>query len=105
MSWYQFPGCSRRIWIFILMANLTLLKEVKSLPMLSLASSHLEYFEWEESLDDFFYGRRLSKISYAEETLANEIFYWWIDYEKINSCETWSDMKAVLQDLFLSPFG
>ena len=82
-----------------------LLEEVKYLPKLSLESSALEYFEWEESLDDFFYGRRLSKISYAEETLANEIFYWWIDYNKKISCETWSDMKAVLQDLFISPFG
>jgi len=36
------------------MANLKLLKEVKSLPKLSLASSHLEYFDWEESLEDFF---------------------------------------------------
>ena len=59
------------------MANLTLLKEVKSLPKLSLASSHLEYIEWEENLDDFFYCHRLSEISYAEETLANDIF--WVD--------------------------
>ena len=86
------------------MANLTLLKEVKSLPKLSLASSHLEYFEWEESLDNFFYGHRLLEISYAEETLAN-VFIGGLTMTKKNSCETWSDMKAVLQDLFLSPFG
>ena len=30
------------------MANVKLLKEVKSLPKLSLASSHLEYFDWEK---------------------------------------------------------
>jgi hypothetical protein len=57
------------------MADLQLLKEVKSLPKLSLACSPLEYFEWEESLDDFFYGRRLPEIYYAEETLANDVFY------------------------------
>ena len=51
-----------------------LLEEVKYLPKLSLESSALEYFEWEENLDDFFYCHRLSEISYAEETLANDIF-------------------------------
>jgi len=58
------------------MANLKLLKEVKSLPKLSLASSHLEYFDWEESLEDFFRGCPLqqSEIYYAEKTLANDVF-------------------------------
>jgi hypothetical protein len=86
------------------MADFKLLKEVKSLPKLSLACSPLEYFEWEESLDDFFYGRRLPKLYYAEETLANDVFYWWVDYDKEFPCRTWSDMKVVLQRLFLSPF-
>ena len=82
-----------------------LLEEVKYLPKLSLESSALEYFEWEESLDDFFYGRWLSDIYYAEETLAKDLFYWWIDYNKKFPCDTWSDMKTVIQDLFLSPFA
>ena len=88
------------------MADLKLLKEIKSLPKLSLASSHLEYFDWEESLEDFFRGRPLqwSEIYYAEKTLANDVFYWWIDYDKEFPCWTWSDMKVVLQRLFLSPF-
>jgi hypothetical protein len=89
---------------FFSMADLKLLKEVKSLPKLSLACSPLEYFEWEERLDDFFYGRRLPEIYYAEETLANDVFYWWVDYDKEFPCQTWSDMKIVLQRLFLSPF-
>ena len=88
------------------MANLKLLKEVKSLPKLSLASSHLEYFDWEESLEDFFLGHRLQRLEiyYAQKTLANDVFYWWIDYDKEFPCWTWSDMKVVLQRLFLSPF-
>jgi hypothetical protein len=86
------------------MADLKLFKDVKSLPKLSLACSPLEYFEWKESLDDFFYGRRLPEIYYAEETLANDVFYWWVDYDKEFPCRTWSDMKVVLQRLFLSPF-
>ena len=58
------------------MADLKLLKEVKSLPKLSLASSHLENFDWEESLEDFFRGRPLqqSEIYYAEKTLTNDVF-------------------------------
>ena len=78
------------------MANLKLLEEVKYLPKLSLESSALEYFEWEENLDDFFYGRWLSDIYYAEETLAKDLFYWWIDYNNKFPCETWSDMKTVI---------
>ena len=75
------------------------------MPKLSLESSALEYFEWEESLDDFFYGRWLSDIYYAEETLAKDLFYWWIDYNNKFPCETWSEMKTVIQHLFLSPFS
>ena len=58
------------------MADLKLLKKVKSLPKLSLASCHLEYFDGEESLEDFFQGRPLqqSEIYYAEKTLTNDVF-------------------------------
>ena len=87
------------------MANLKLLKEVKYLPKLSLDSDALEYFEWEESLDDFYYRYWLLDIYYAEETLAKDLLSWWIDDEKRNLSATWSDMKAVIQDLFLGPIA
>jgi hypothetical protein len=69
-------------------AHLQLLKEVTSLPKLSLASSHLEYFDWEESPVDFFHGHQLQQteiyyeeIYYAANNLANDVFYWWIEYD------------------------
>ena len=88
ISWYQLLGCSGAFGFSFSMADLKLLKEVKSLPKLSLASSHLEYFDWEESLEDFFWDRPLqqSEIYYAEKTLANDVFYWWIDYDKEFLC-------------------
>jgi len=88
------------------MTYLKLLKEVKSLPKLSLASSHLEYFDWEESMENFFQGHRLqqSEIYYAEQTLAKDVLHWWIHYDKNFPCWTWSDMKVVLHGLFLSLF-
>ena len=87
------------------MANLKLLKEVKYLPKLCLDSDALEYFEWDESLDDFYYRHWLSDIYYAEETLAKDLLYWWLDNEKRNPSATWSDMKAVIQGLFLGPIA
>jgi hypothetical protein len=92
------------------MAHLQLLKEVTSLPKLSLASSHLEYFDWEGSLVDFFHGHRLQQpeiyyeeIYYAAKTLANDVFYWWIEYDKKFPSWTWNDIKAMLRRQFAPP--
>jgi len=38
------------------MADLKLLKEVKFLPKLSLATSPKEYYDWEDYREDFFWG-------------------------------------------------
>jgi hypothetical protein len=39
-----------------MMADLKLLKEVKFLPKLSLATSPKEYYNWEDYMEDFFWG-------------------------------------------------
>ena len=55
------------------MADLKLLKKVHLLPKLSLAGCLKEYYDWEEHMEDFFWGRGLEstlKMYYAEE-----IFY------------------------------
>jgi len=43
-----------------MMADLKLLKEVKFLPKLSLATSPKEYYDWEDYRKDFFYGGGVS---------------------------------------------
>ena len=59
------------------MADLKLLKKVHLLPKLSLATYLKEYYDWEEHMEDFFWGRGLKsalKMYYAEETWL-KIFY------------------------------
>ena len=59
------------------MADLKLLKKVHLLPKLSLATRLKEYYDWEEHMEDFFWGRGLAsalKMYYAEEQWL-KIFY------------------------------
>jgi len=82
------------------MTDLKLLKKVHLWPKFSLATCLKEYFDWEEHMEDFFWGRGLAsalKMFYAEETMANDILHWWDRWDKKISCWTWSDMKAVLR--------
>jgi len=85
---------------FFSMADLKLLKKVHLLPKLSLATRLKEYYDWEEHMEDFFWGRGLAsalKMYYAEETVATDISHWWDCWDKKFPCWTWSDMKAVLR--------
>ena len=87
------------------MADLKLLKKVHLLPKLSLATRLKEYYDWEEHMEDFFWGRRLAsalKMYYAEETMAKDILHWWDRWDKKFPCWTWSVMKAVLRRRFRS---
>ena len=91
--------------IFFSMADLKLLKKVHLLPKLSLATCLKEYYDWEEHMEDFFWGRGLAsalKMYYAEETVATDISHWWDCWDKKFPCWTWSDMKAVLRRRFRS---
>ena len=86
--------------ILFSMADLKLLKKVHLLPKLSLATRLKEYYDWEEHMEDFFWGRGLAsalKMYYAEETMAKDISHWWDCWDKKFPCWTWSDMKAVLR--------
>jgi hypothetical protein len=70
------------------MVNLKLLKKVHLLPKLSLATCLKEYYDWEEHMEDFFWGRGLKsalKMYYAEETMAKDILLWWDRWDKKNS--------------------
>ena len=87
------------------MADLKLLKKVHHLPKLSLATRLKEYYDWEEHMEDFFWGRGLAsalKMYYAEETMSKDISHWWDCWDKKFPCWTWSDMKAVLRRRFRS---
>jgi hypothetical protein len=87
------------------MADLKLLKKVHLLPKLSLATCLKEYYDWEDHMDDFFWGHGLEsalKMYYAEETMATDILYWWDRWDKKFPCWTWSDMKLVLRRQFRS---
>ena len=89
ISWYQLLGCSRCIWIFFSMADLKLLKKVHLLPKLSLATRLKEYYDWEEHMEDFFWGRGLAsalKMYYAEDTMAKDISHWWDCWDKKFPC-------------------
>jgi hypothetical protein len=64
---------------FFSMADLKLLKKVHLLPKLSLATCLQEYYDWEEHMEDSFWGRGLEsalKMYYAEETMAKDILHW-----------------------------
>ena len=85
---------------FFSMADLKLLKKVHLLPKLSLATRLKEYYDWEEHMEDFFWGRGLTsalKMYYAEETMATDISHWWDCWDKKIPCWTWSDMKVALR--------
>ena len=63
------------------MADLKLLKKVHLLPKLSLAACLKEYYDWEEDMEDFFWGRGLEsalKMYYADETFVNDVFILWL---------------------------
>ena len=71
------------------MADLKLLKKVHLLPKLSLATRLKEYYDWEEHMEDFFWGRGLAsalKMYYAEETVATDISHWWDCWDKKFPC-------------------
>ena len=80
------------------MADLKLLKKVHLLPKLSLATRLKKYYDWEEYMEDFFWGRGLAsalKMYYAEETMSTDISHWWdcwdkniplLDVERYESC-------------------
>jgi len=90
---------------FFSMADLKLLKKVHLLPKLSLATYLKEYYDWEEHMEDFFWGRGLEsalKMYYAEETMAKDILHWWDHWDQKFPCWTWSDMKVVLRRRFCS---
>jgi hypothetical protein len=59
----------------------------------------MEYYDWEDDMEDFFWGCGLEsvvKIYYAEETSAKDAFdlvAWW----------TWRDIKVVLRHQFALP--
>jgi len=55
------------------MADFKLLKEIKLVQKLSLATRLMEYYDWEDDMENFFWGRGLEsvvKIYYAKETFV-----------------------------------
>lgn len=110
ITWYWFAGFSRYITIsfvlFIKPDHFCLLEKIEFVPKPSLATCPREYYDWEDDMEDFFYGRGLESpmyIYYAEETVVKDVLMWWLKLQKYDCCWTWREMKVVLRHRFAPP--
>jgi len=72
-------GCSR--YIEIVMADYSFTSEIKFVPKLSLTSSSLDYYNWEDDMEDFFWGCGLESrmnVFCARCTFSESLLKWWL---------------------------
>jgi hypothetical protein len=80
------------------MNQLYLLDNMKSMSQLSLISSISEYFDWQDSMEEFFKGFGFTSVInmyYAKETFDKDVLQWWLNVD--DSSRTWENMTLVLQ--------
>ena len=103
-------GCSR--YIKVVMADYSFASEIKFVPKLYLTSSALDYYDWEDDMEDFFWGHKLEsrmKVFFARRTLSESLLKWWLKFQQGRvergdvPCSTWTGMKAILQRRFDPP--
>jgi hypothetical protein len=79
---------------------------IKLVLTLYLSVPSFEYYDWEDAMEDFLWGRSLEsrmKIIFARHTFFASVLPWWIKLQQglINRgedpCSTWKCMKAMLQ--------
>jgi hypothetical protein len=81
-------------------------KDIKHVLKLSAYSFPSEYYDWEDDMEKFLWGRGLNsamQLFYAKKTFSEVLLSWWREIHKGHMmrgeepCRTWDDMKAVLQ--------
>ena len=76
-------GCSR--YIEIVMADYSFTSEIKFVPKFSLISSSLDYYNWEDDMEDFFWGCGLEsrmKVFFARRTFLESLLIWWLKFQQ-----------------------
>jgi hypothetical protein len=91
------------------MVDYSFTSEIKLVLTLHLSASSFEYYDWEDTMEDFLWDRGLEsrmKIFFARHTFSASVLQWWIKLQQglINRgkdpCRTWKGMKAILKCKF-----
>jgi hypothetical protein len=64
-----------------------------------------EHNKWEVSMDKLFARRRICdrrKIKIVASTLTNDVLVWWNNLHDYQKPQTWTDMKALMREQFVS---
>ena len=94
------------------MADYSFASEINFVPTLSLTTSCLDYYDWEDAMEDFFWNRGLEsrmKLFFARRTFSDDVQRWWIQLQQgcidrgEEPCRTWNGMKSMLQRRFDLP--
>jgi hypothetical protein len=94
------------------MADCSFASEIKLVPTLYLSASSFEYYDWEDAMEEFLWGRGLEsrmKIFFVERTFSRHVLQWLINLQQQhiakggNPCRTWKGMKVMLQRRFHPP--
>jgi hypothetical protein len=94
------------------MADYSCASEINLVPTFYLSASSFEYYDWEDVMEDFLWGRGLEprmKIFCAKRTFSKQVFKWWINLQQQHiasgdePCRTWNSLKVMLQCHFDHP--
>jgi hypothetical protein len=64
------------------MANYSSTSENEFVPTLYLSAPSFEYYDWEDAIEGFLWGRGLEscmKIFFAKRTFSKQVLQWWIN--------------------------
>ena len=82
------------------------------MPTLRSRTSHAEYYDWEDAMEDFLDGRGLEshmKMHFVKRTFSKHVLQWWLELQQGHiargekHCRTWKGTKMVLRDRYDPP--